>query len=639
MGNMSDAQKRNEYEGRHVAASGLLQMHTRRSSRSTPIDPDDLPLSSFRQKPRSRSASTDARQTLSQGASHGSSGTLETVGEVQEGVRALLPGDSAPAPEKVLDSSKEATTTLRLRLRRRRDDDNINENDASAGSHVQPSPGKKRRKVDVGVDVVDPALSGEIESLTSSLHIFDSETVPPETEGQAVKASMGNENSADNDVVRAEDVSVIAVSPGDSLSTCGADDQIRKLRHLASLQLRVIRWQQKRLEVRAAEARVRESAISALEGKVARLDRAATTLRTKKLAGDDKIAKLQLELQDARRLVHALQHGGGGASGEFVVRSHKKGESRDTRAAMDDTSEASRGGKYAHRDMFAKEEKGGGDGDEDEGDDVDEVEDTEAERDAYEKELMEFSKEDGAWIETTRPYFRERPVAHDEVPTPTWSQIEHSIAQPQLSRRGRNQQPAHVASSDEDTSDEAVERRHRKLEMEERRSKRWDAQLQRERRMMEASLRFSNRKAGSTTTGNAGDTSTEVTSRFSFTPDAHDALVIRVAETVPLSAFGAPLPPLDPKPFSLPTKGPNSCRRDMDSRTFGRGRGEGYGLAVAAAAVATTPRDRHYHYPSTENDASFGDASVQDAAHSDSVQRMSREERLRLRQLRAEQKT
>lgn len=95
----------------------------------------------------------------------------------------------------------------------------------------------------------------------------------------------------------------------------------------------------------------------------------------------------------------------------------------------------------------------------------------------------------------------------------------------------------------ENLSEDVFERRHARLEIDERRRKRWDVQRIREQRQLER-LRQRQRK------GEGGDDETEELTTFWPHPD--EVQYIQVAEMLPVSAFGCPLPYFKPTEFSLP---------------------------------------------------------------------------------------
>ncbi|XP_075212077.1 male-specific lethal 1 isoform X2 [Lycorma delicatula] len=94
----------------------------------------------------------------------------------------------------------------------------------------------------------------------------------------------------------------------------------------------------------------------------------------------------------------------------------------------------------------------------------------------------------------------------------------------------------------ENLSEDVFERRHARLEVDERRRKRWDVQRIREQRQIER-LRQRQRK------GDGGDDESEALTTFWPHPD--EAEYIQVTDMLPVSAFGCPLPHFKPTNFVL----------------------------------------------------------------------------------------
>ncbi|ELT91179.1 hypothetical protein CAPTEDRAFT_225937 [Capitella teleta] len=120
-----------------------------------------------------------------------------------------------------------------------------------------------------------------------------------------------------------------------------------------------------------------------------------------------------------------------------------------------------------------------------------------------------------------------RDVKHQsEVEVPSWRVV--------LIPRG------YQMEGTENLDDEIYLRRHQKPENEERRRKRWDMQRLREERMKEKLQ------------GRQEEESNDVDSmQFSFLPSPEKALYIEVQDTVPVVAFGYPVPQMKPAEFDL----------------------------------------------------------------------------------------
>eukprot|EP00731_Ephydatia_muelleri_P007756 Em0004g94a len=103
-------------------------------------------------------------------------------------------------------------------------------------------------------------------------------------------------------------------------------------------------------------------------------------------------------------------------------------------------------------------------------------------------------------------------------------------------------------SAMEDTSDDAIGRRHKKLEEDEKRRKRWD--LQRSRRLKEHQdlLQKYLLKSG----GGGGQVKEKKEKITTFEPKLEQLEGIEVMETIAVNAFGRPVPLLEPSEFELP---------------------------------------------------------------------------------------
>ncbi|KAF7664980.1 hypothetical protein LDENG_00158850 [Lucifuga dentata] len=124
----------------------------------------------------------------------------------------------------------------------------------------------------------------------------------------------------------------------------------------------------------------------------------------------------------------------------------------------------------------------------------------------------------------------------------------------------------HIEPLDEDTSfdppemldDGAFLKRHMKLELDEKRRKRWDIQRIREQRMFQRLQQRMNRKAV------VPETEPEVSS---FYPDTEDVEAIAITPFLPVVAFGCPLPKLAQQNFELPWLDDRSrCRIEVPKK-------------------------------------------------------------------------
>ncbi|CAH1238553.1 MSL1 [Branchiostoma lanceolatum] len=123
----------------------------------------------------------------------------------------------------------------------------------------------------------------------------------------------------------------------------------------------------------------------------------------------------------------------------------------------------------------------------------------------------------------------------------------------------------------EDITDDAYNRRHQKLELDEKKRKRWDIQRIREKRQYEKLLmRNMMKKCNS-------DTTWVQPTIGSFFPEPEEVEHVEVGDTVPVVAFGQPLPCITKSEFSLPWNvGSYSSTRGRRSRGRGRGRRKFY---------------------------------------------------------------
>ncbi|CAL1535835.1 unnamed protein product [Lymnaea stagnalis] len=95
----------------------------------------------------------------------------------------------------------------------------------------------------------------------------------------------------------------------------------------------------------------------------------------------------------------------------------------------------------------------------------------------------------------------------------------------------------------ENITDEAYNKRHQKFEMEEKRRKRWDLQRLRELRLLEKLQR--QREDEIRASQDEADVET-------FLPSVHDLKHIEITESIPVMAFGQPVPYVSPAEFEIP---------------------------------------------------------------------------------------
>jgi male-specific lethal 1 len=114
--------------------------------------------------------------------------------------------------------------------------------------------------------------------------------------------------------------------------------------------------------------------------------------------------------------------------------------------------------------------------------------------------------------------------------------------------------PIYITEGTENLDDETFNRRHQKLEIDERRRKRWDMQRLREQKHNEKLKqgRYYSQNAFVGGPEKQSLAKKKLPEIESFFPDAKDAHYIEVSEKLPVVAFGNPIPRLAEKPFSLP---------------------------------------------------------------------------------------
>lgn len=104
-------------------------------------------------------------------------------------------------------------------------------------------------------------------------------------------------------------------------------------------------------------------------------------------------------------------------------------------------------------------------------------------------------------------------------------------------------------STTEDVSDDAIGRRHKKLEEDEKRRKRWDMQRSRTLREHQDLLQKYLQKSG----GGGGQAKEKKKEKITtFAPKLEQLEGIEVMETIAVNAFGRPVPLLEPSKFELP---------------------------------------------------------------------------------------
>jgi hypothetical protein len=104
-------------------------------------------------------------------------------------------------------------------------------------------------------------------------------------------------------------------------------------------------------------------------------------------------------------------------------------------------------------------------------------------------------------------------------------------------------------SATEDISDEAIQKRHAKFEVDERRRKKWDAQRIREQKNIE---RLRKRHLKEEYPELVQPTIKIPKTITSFFPNPESIKFIQISDDLPVSAFGEQIPKLQPKDFCLP---------------------------------------------------------------------------------------
>ncbi|XP_016127421.1 male-specific lethal 1-like 1, partial [Sinocyclocheilus grahami] len=145
------------------------------------------------------------------------------------------------------------------------------------------------------------------------------------------------------------------------------------------------------------------------------------------------------------------------------------------------------------------------------------------------------------------PWRDPSPVHEDTVAVPSWRE---SILEP-LGQKEASEIP-------ECLDDNVFLKRHSKLELDEKRRKRWDIQRIREQRMFQRLQQRMNRRKV------IQESEPEL---LSFYPDSEDVESIMVAPVLPVVAFGRPLPNLKQQNFDLPWLDERSrCRAEVTKK-------------------------------------------------------------------------
>ncbi|OCT59893.1 male-specific lethal 1 homolog [Xenopus laevis] len=139
------------------------------------------------------------------------------------------------------------------------------------------------------------------------------------------------------------------------------------------------------------------------------------------------------------------------------------------------------------------------------------------------------------------------PKKEESVAIPSWR--EHRIEPLQVTE---------LSDIPENLEDAVFAKRHAKLELDEKRRKRWDIQRIREQRLLQRlQLRMCKKK------GNQ-ESEPEVSSFF---PDVDDVESVMITPSLPVVVFGRPLPKITPQNFELPWLDDRSrCRLEMQKK-------------------------------------------------------------------------
>lgn len=127
----------------------------------------------------------------------------------------------------------------------------------------------------------------------------------------------------------------------------------------------------------------------------------------------------------------------------------------------------------------------------------------------------------------------------------------------------------------ENLDDEIFNKRHLKLENDERRRKRWDVQRIREQRHIEKLKQRQERQNHQATCYNTNHTgpcpsAVEEETVTSLWPDVDQIQSLQVDPQLPVTAFGAPIPSFTPSEFSLPWSNTSRLNSRRPKRSTGR---------------------------------------------------------------------
>lgn len=112
--------------------------------------------------------------------------------------------------------------------------------------------------------------------------------------------------------------------------------------------------------------------------------------------------------------------------------------------------------------------------------------------------------------------------------------------------RHKPMHPAYTMEGTENIEDDTILKRHARHEHDEKRRKRWDIQRMRQAQQLEKLKASEARRSKKDKKGR------ETESLVSYLPALEEITHLMVSDTVPISAFGVPLPSLPQAPFSLP---------------------------------------------------------------------------------------
>ncbi|XP_072038952.1 male-specific lethal 1 homolog isoform X1 [Amphiura filiformis] len=163
----------------------------------------------------------------------------------------------------------------------------------------------------------------------------------------------------------------------------------------------------------------------------------------------------------------------------------------------------------------------------------------EAQEDSVEESMDEESYE---WTPVLYPCLSDLRVDINELDLPGGSNSPVLGILTVPSWRQRSMSASSADNTGEEITDEAFDKRHSKLEVDERKRKRWDFQRIRELREHERLERNARRK----------ELGAWENTIMTFCPDSTEARKIQVEETIPLVAFGAHVPVSETEVFDVP---------------------------------------------------------------------------------------